>query len=657
MEWAKKDGLVIAVQHEPLHFIRRAGYAGAETELQWNRLHTEETVKNLAKNNCKFIRMHFFKGSGYKFETEERLLVKQFSKWCHKYDVKLQLYIQFGTISADTYPAEEPDFLDWVQKDRFGDPIRLEYTPPQLYRYYPCLNSPGYWNYLEKVVEDGILNYGADAIGFDNINTGECMCENCRKAFVTYLKAKYKPDTPEGRKLSIERFGHAILDHFLPPYWSFDVNPSDLEDIRNPSIQEWIWFRNDSTRRVIERMYNLCKKLNPNILVEINAYKGSGINTSLCDGLYLPDLVNGMDAFWDEIDPQPDYKDGVLYHRIRAYKTARAMDKVVFTSQRVRDIGKNGVPYRYARLGFAESMAFHYGYISGVDNALPIADGKCSFGEYKLFEMDHKELYQAKPCSKFAIYESMHSFSLSNFDYHYANVIMTQALLRGKLPYSLVLNLDNLDKQPAIILAGCACLSAEEMDKLSGYVKNGGSLIMTGRTGTRDHWNRSWGDKGTLRARLGLWAPEDGVYSGLLRYTVGRGKVLDIPCFETQKTFADCEFPNFSVMQVPRDCWTAPENLPSLLDALCWASPCEMMVKGPESLICELAEDNRYIYLHLINYDYSKALSNIGVSLKKRYTVATQLFPLSNSEKPLIIKDNVVKVDMDDVYTIIRYKK
>ena len=652
MEWIKTEGLVLAVQHEPLHFMRRAGYAGTDAETNWNRLHTEETVRNLAKNGCNLIRMHFFKGSGYKFETEERQLVKPFSQWCKKYGVKLQLYIQFGTIAGDTYADEVPNYLDWVQKDHRGEPIRLPYGH-QHNRYHPCLNSPGYWDYLEKIVEDGILNYNADVIGFDNITTGEepdvCQCENCKKAFVAYLKGKYADP-----KLATERFGHALLDHLLPPHWNFHCNPSNLENIRNPLLQEWIWFRNESTRHVIERLYNFCKKMNPDVLVEINAHKETGRNTLFKYGLYLPDLGNGLDVFWNECDPQPQYENGILHHKIRGYKLARAMDKFCFSNQPSHGPHRAGSKVaRRARMSFAESMAFQYGSINAVAGALPIADGNCFHIEYRQFETANRAVYAAKPRHSVALYESKHSYAMSNFDYQYANILMTQVLLRGKIPYSTILDLDGIKNYKVVILANCTCLSQEEIETLAEYVKTGGSLVITGHTGTCDHWNRQWDKSGTLRARLGLRSLSN---SGLNCHNIGSGKVLEIDQLLPHKTYEDFARPNYTPIEVPHSCWVAPDNMPQILDGLRWASPQEVVVSGPEALICEVTEDSDNIYVHLINYDHTRALAGIEVKTCFGETAA-QIFPLTNAEQPLVPDNGVVSINMDDVYTILRYTK
>jgi hypothetical protein len=441
--WAKEDGFVLAIDHEPLSFLRRAGYATVKQEQRFLGLHNEETVKSLAENGGDLVRMHFYKGSGYEVETEERLLTKDFVDKCHKHGVKVQLYVQFGTISQETMMAEQPDMLDWVQKDADGRPITLVYGH-QGFRYYPCFNSHGYWDYLEMILKDGILNYNADAIGLDNITTGEepavCQCDNCKKAFISYLKDKYRPDTPEGAKLCKERFGHAILDYVLPPVWNYYDNHFNLTEINGPVIQEWILFRCESITKVISRIYNFCKRLNPDILIELNAYKRFGVNTSFINGLYLPDFKDSMDAFWNECDPQPGYtKDGCLHHKIRSYKIGNTLDKVVFSGH------ARGADSKQKILGYAESMAFNYGIINGIEGIYSISNGLNTYhNNYKRFRKKYREIYLSKPMSNVAMYESKASLSFSNFSSCYSDIVMQELLLTRHIQYDIILDLDSI---------------------------------------------------------------------------------------------------------------------------------------------------------------------------------------------------------------------
>jgi hypothetical protein len=199
--------LVIAGSHEPLIFRRRTGYASAYE------------AEGLARRGVTWVRSHFFKGFGLAAEREEIEMARRFVETCHRHGLKVELYTQFGTLQYEAFLAEEPGMLSWCAVGLDGQPWTITYGHHD-FRAQPCLVRQGYWRYFEKVLEAG-LQIGGDGFGFDNVcNTKTpdiCYCPECRRAFVEHLKARYRPDTPEGARRAEERFGFAVLDHVRLP--------------------------------------------------------------------------------------------------------------------------------------------------------------------------------------------------------------------------------------------------------------------------------------------------------------------------------------------------------------------------------------------------------------------------------------------------------
>lgn len=618
----KKDGFVIAINHEPLSFLRRAGYAGLNTEQEFLEDHQEENVSKLAENGCDMIRMHYYKGAGFQCEKEEIEMTKEYTRLCHKYGIKVQLYVQFGTLAGETMLAEQPDMMDWIQVDEHGKPITLLYGQ-QTFRYYPCFNKEGYWDYFEKILDYGLNIIGGDLLGFDNVTTSEepfvCHCDSCKKAFVKYLKDKYHPDTAEGAKLTKERFGHTILDFMTPPVWNYFMHPMNLSVVNNPLIQEWALFRCESLTKILTRLYNYCKKLKPDAVLEFNTYKHFGTNTAFVHGLYVPDFKNCIDAFWNECDPFPGYTaDGRLLNKIRSYKMGRAMEKIVFTGAP----STNSIPGKM--LAYAETMVFNNGIINGVEGARSIYTGKVTeFKKYREFRKKHGDIYSASTQSNVALYESKASLSFNNYETYYAAITMHQGLIGGHIPYDLIFNLDCINKYKVIVLPDTECLSNKELDMLKAFVNNGGGLLLTDNSGEYDDWRRRRKDKSLLEM-LGV-SRESRL--NLQKSNFGKGRVVYVPelrsdrVFEPEKQIFEAFKPNQPM--ITPEYWGMPVNLDKIIEAIGWASfdsiPIE--IEAPLYVVAELQKkqsDGKYC-LHLLNYKPEEEIHNIKIKFNRDF--------------------------------------
>jgi len=646
--WTKK-GFVMAVDHEPLSFMRRTGYASANQEEKFLEVHKEENIKKLAHNGCDLVRFHYYKGFGLEAEKEEIEMTKEYVRLCHKHGIKVELYTQFGTLQPETFLAERPDMLDWIQVDENGKPITLIYGH-QSYRVYPCFNKSGFWDYLEKVIHKGIKEIGGDAIGFDNVSTTEepvvCHCDSCKKAFRKYLKDKYRVDTIEGTKLARERFGHTVLDFIEPPVWNRACTSSNLMVVNNPVIQEWILFRCESIKKVIQRLYSYCKNLDPNIVLEFNTYKGFGTNTAFVQGLYVPDFEDCIDAFWDEIDVFPEYKeDGTLFHRIRSYKMGQAMGKVVFTGH-----PRSNVPAATRMLAYAESMAFNHGIVNGIEGTRAIYSGEESlFLPYKEFREKHNEIYDTEAHANVAFYESKLSLAFNNFSVHYANIVMYQGLIRGHAPFDNIYKIEDIDKYKTVILPNVECISNEEMESIKAFVSNGGGIIMTDDTGKYDQWHRAREDASLLN-ELGINANELKACEDVSKFSFGLGRVVYI-----KKLRCDNDYDLGSMYEIPElggqfspQYWHSPLHLKEIIEGINWASheTIPLQVEAPEYVALELksTQDMKATYLHLINYKPHESVKNVKVKFQSDFIgngyEMNAFIPDSGEEHDLKIDDD-----------------
>ena len=670
--WLTDESFIITSAHEPLSFLRRSGRDNIRADENYARLHTEETVLKLKKLGLTLFRFHFHKGCGYEMEREDRERTKEFIALCHKHELKVQIYIQFGTLMPETYRVEEPGYDDWIMRDENGSPITLLYSH-QNFRNHPCPNRPGYWEHLKKIIKEGVADCGADAVGFDNVSWAEepdvCHCDECKKAFARYLADKYP--TQAAAKA---RFGHGSLGYITPPVWNYYNNHFNLTEIRQPVMQDWNDFRVLSLKKRVDEMYAECKKYNPDVVVEINAFRQTGQNSTFVSGLYETDLASGCDAFWSEMEPDPGYADGLLHHKVRAYKACRAMGKLLFTGHGEYDRGSGRSAHL---LAMSESMVYQYGSVNCLrmlNNFLPADDGDAPHLPLKKFADDNRSVYMAEPVSFAHVYESRASLSNSNFESHYANILMQQVLLREKIPYAILHDLGEIGNCKTIILPGTMCMSKVEIDALAGFVNSGGGLVLTGNAGDFDEEYRAWMDQ-SLKARLGiaekcrggmvsvgggLWpvVVEKGGYAAA---GVGKGRVAAFPRMSSKNDFNTYDWtPNAfeqSQIWVRHKSWEAPRDMRRIADAIRWTLDYDLpvVVKAPEPVVCELTETAGAKYLHLLNYDADNPAKAVIATFRDKINSAELISPFTGEASELIVTGgNSVVIDSFDIYAIVK---
>ncbi|MFH1074574.1 MAG: beta-galactosidase trimerization domain-containing protein [Candidatus Firestonebacteria bacterium] len=592
-----ENGIVMNGNHEPLIFRRRAGYAKINEEKIFKEEHSIETIKKLKEFGITVVRTHYYKGYGLKVENEEIEMTKEFIKKCHKYGIKVQGYLQLGTFQYETMFAEEPSSRNWARINQWGEKVGITYGH-QLFRYLPCLNQENYIRYLEKVIRKGIVELKLDMIAFDNVGLGPepelCHCEECEKKFKEFVFKKYKLNTAEGRKLAKERFGFSELNFIEIPSWKRWNMPITCYEVKDPLMQEWLDFKCETLRIVFERIYKFTNNLNPDIILDYNAYGWWGHNSIFWDSVDLYRLGKYTDCFYNEHDPHAEITaDGRILSSIRSYKLARAMGNVV-----IPNIGDK--TEKHLKLSMAENLVFNQGHIGNFGYIMDV-DRYPVRKEYVRFRTKNKEMFWNKSSlANVAVLESYASMAFNRVRTYYSNVAIIQTLLMGKVPFDIVLDKDlgDLSKYSLLILPDVECLSNDQIENIKRFIKSGGNILFTEKSGEFDEWYRK-------REKNPLLTLKSGSKTGKLAFI--KEIKHKIPySYKVEDWYIDAKY------------WHLPLNYKEILRTVFSLLGGERLVEMKINNYCmiELLGDREKTYLHLVNFDVEKTLKKIKIRVK-----------------------------------------
>ena len=101
-KWARRGSLVwFGHYHEPPGFLKRKGDWHEHMRDAYKEAHSDRYIKKLAELGCNNINAHFYKGDGLAVEARHQKDLKKLVRTCHKYNIKVNAYAQFGSISQE----------------------------------------------------------------------------------------------------------------------------------------------------------------------------------------------------------------------------------------------------------------------------------------------------------------------------------------------------------------------------------------------------------------------------------------------------------------------------------------------------------------------------------------------------------------------------
>jgi hypothetical protein len=601
-------GVVMAGSWEPPTFLLRRGGQEVDAVERWKQERTERSVRNLKEAGVNLVITNLHKGFGLRTEAEDIEGTRAFVQLAHRYDIKVGGYVG-GTIMYETFFEEEPDAVNWPQRDEFGHP--MYYGWEQTFRYAACRNNPGYHGFVLKVLKLGVVDLRLDLIHFDHLVwTGEprsCRCEHCREGFRQFLRSRY--DEARMRK----RFGFTRMDGITPPPFDIHSGPMPFRELRNPVMQEWALFRAYSLAKRFGEYAAYIRSLNPQTAVEGNPNLNLANNQGFTQGVDVAQMLEHADIVWSEERNHAAWMDGRIISKIRSFKSARSMGRSIFiyTGSQYAPNAPESPP----ELLLAEAMAFNGANLGMVGDLTPdgtnLTPGARRY--VRFFQSHIADLAGAVSRADVAVLRAFAAIEFNAPKTNVSTVLFEQTLLQSQIPFDTVLNrhLQDLRRYKVLVLANQDAVSDEEVAAIREFVRKGGGLVATDNSSLFTEWRLRRPILG-LADVLGVDLPGDEP----VRRTYEAGRAVYIPRVEPAVTppppTADYKFTHES--------WALPLNRDALVQAVRWAAGNQLTVEAdtPASVAIELTENKaagKWL-LHLVNFDVMRPARHIAVRFR-----------------------------------------
>lgn len=604
-KWVFDEGIRPYCMFEPLHFQRMRGRLGDNQKLIYDFKRTRTFLEDVASKGYNQVWLNWWKGYGLEHEKACQDQVAELFPVCKELGLRPVCYHSFGSLTFDTLLAEEPDAVNWIARTQAGQPTSCQVTF-QCFRYRPCFSSDGYLSYMEKVLAR-CIDAGADGIHFDNIGmqgeTEACHCDRCQRLFREYMQERFGGDRGE------ELFGMRDFTNMTVPWFNQHNQPNKMWNAMVPHHRAWIDFKCHIMGKASQRLTDFVHKRNPDCYVEMNAMEGDGFAAAFWRGNDYDQTYPRVEMICDEACGHDGLNaKGFIIGSYRDKKWTRAFGCAHWGSGHPRAQG----------LDFAEDPAINTG---------PIAFWK----KYNAYQL------RSKSAARVAVLRERNSFTYNRFDPWEDTIAMEQYLIERRIPFDLIPNalLDSIgETHDVLIVAGALVMADEIRDKIIAYVKNGGSLILTGDSGIYDAWYRerrvkiekieTMEDYARAQMRLNAFHEligDDPHASGedVIQRKVGEGRVVWIKKLDIDRVPRSpenwCLSPNNFMV---------PRNADAIDEAMAFLAPdgLGLTVSTNEKLYVHRSQrqDTGEWLVHLLNHEYPAKEARAEIQLRSDKT-------------------------------------
>jgi hypothetical protein len=484
--WWNDEGIFCVGGWHPLsgRIRRNANCLENEEELfDWE--YSEERIARVKEIGANLVLSQFDRGLGDADQEEAQEKARKLAELCHAQGIRHGSYMA-NTVYFESMLKEHPECEDWVV--RTYDNRFVHYGGEQTFRWVACFNSPGWRERMRAQITKAVSHVKTDLLHFDNLavwpEPDSCHCAYCQTGFRKFLLERYP-----SAELQRKRFGFTGFDTFRAPnfYLRFS-NPWDFDRFSNPLMQDWIDFRCWTVTDYIREMSGLAKSLNPEIAIDSNGQSVWGSNQALLHGINQTQQLQHVDIVCEEnpdwrADEEPDASPKVA-HKFRGMNLARKLSKSVLTSFR----DEESLAFNLCFSG-NPGINMNWGYAEPKKAELNSA--QLGVSELLRHFKEHKDLYcQSAPMARTYIWRSQRSLAYISFDTHLSACIIEHVLFKRRIPFSIIqdeqLNTEALAPCDLLILPDVEYISDEQVTVLTAFVSNGGSLLITEKSGIYD---------------------------------------------------------------------------------------------------------------------------------------------------------------------------
>jgi hypothetical protein len=308
---------------------------------------------------------------------------------------------------------------------------------------------------------------------------GDCKCKRCIEQFRQFLARKYAADDPAKRTAGLERWGRTDFAHAKEPWFNRWNNPVLQREVNVANQQDWLLFRQEVFQKALLEWADYIHKLGG--AVEYNTGKGFNSNYRMYGAINDEVLYPHTDIVFNEGALKVGYNAaGSPHTRIREHKVVQRFDLPMMN-------------YNHNTHLMAEAFSFNPGMVGMWSMTSDPAKEQPKLKFFKFYQ--RYKHYQTRQASLAETAVLLHNEStiFSQIESVQAQCTITQLLQEKCIPFNFVYStdLDALQPYRLLIIPSAHCLKDHEAEKIGAWVKSGGRLLTTGKTGTRDDYFRT----------------------------------------------------------------------------------------------------------------------------------------------------------------------
>lgn len=476
---------------------------------QWDTSLMEQDLDTIVELGCNVIRIAEF--SWHLMEKQEGQYDFSFFDRVIEKAKERKLKVIMGTPTA-TIPAwlakKHPDILSEFEggkKRAFGG------------RHVYCFNSPHMYAYSEKIIRELVEHYKDEesivAWQIDNEIGHEgsdvCYCENCQKAFQTYLSKKFAGDMD------------ALNETYGTTFWSqeydtFDEIPTPSETIttHNPALrQDWERFRSQSIVDFMAFQAKLIKEIAPEAVV-MHDFPGGGLGKHVDYSKVAKTLdqaaYNNYPVWGGQKEPIAPHEIAFALDYIRGLKGENFWITEAIMGAQGHDVTGFLPRPNQAKMWSYQSMAhgadslMYFRYRGATKGAEQFCYGiidadnvkRRKFYEVQSFFHDiikYREAMEAPVKNEAAIvydYDSLASFRIQRQSILLDPAAEMQKFYKAFYDQNVGVDVIPEDREfssyKVVILPQMIITKPEMEEKVEAFVKNGGTVIVTYRHAVKD---------------------------------------------------------------------------------------------------------------------------------------------------------------------------